>query len=329
MVTAQGSAMRTRSQKFGFVLLLAIVPALADTPQSQPTSAVLDRVLEISEQDALNAPSVDWPSVASTSKEILAKDDTETGLTTSIRYVLSKLQDHHSTYRPPQAKGVADRTRPLVPIASSSKSPEGTPVLSINSWSGRDAKLATTDARQALVKALDQEHCGLILDFSQNGGGNMWPMVMGVLPLLTEGTIGAFENRDSVRTTIVSTGKGLLVSGSPHFLNYVSLPSPTYLPNYIAIVLGKRTASSGEITALLFKGQSNVRFFGQRTAGVPTSNRVYPLPNGGTLALTTAVTLDRDGNKYSEPIVPDLETDKPIDAADSWISTSCSRQRAP
>ena len=165
--------MRTCSQKSGLALLLAIVPALADTPQSQPTSAVLDRVLEISEQDALNAPSVDWPSVASTSKEILAKDDTETGLTTSIRYVLSKLQDHHSTYRPPQAKGVADRTRPLVPIASSSKSPEGTPVLSINSWSGRDAKLATTDARQALVKALDQEHCGLILDFSQNGGGNM------------------------------------------------------------------------------------------------------------------------------------------------------------
>ena len=321
--------MRKHCHAFGLILFLVTTTAVADTPQGAPKKAVLDRVVEISQQNALNTLKVDWPSVVRTSTEILEKDNTDTGLSASIRYVLSKLQDHHSSYRPSQVKTDASKAQSPAPIATSSLTKAGTPILAINSWSGRDARSAATQARHELITALDQKKCGMILDFSQNGGGNMWPMVMGVLPLLTEGTLGAFEDRDAKRTSIVSTGNGLLVAGSPHFLNAPSLPLPSFQPDYIAIVLGPRTASSGEITALLFKGQSNVRFFGQRTAGVPTANRVFPLPNGGTLALTTSVTLDRNGNKYSAPIVPDLVTDEPIDAAGSWINNACSKNVRP
>src|SRR5690606_12126045 len=134
---------------------------------------------------------------------------------------------------------------------------------------------AATDTRQALVTALSKESCGMILNFSQNSGGNMWPMVMGVLPLLSEGVLGGFEGRDARRTSIVSTGSGLLVAGADHFLNALALPQPTYRPDHVAVILGERTASSGEIVALLFKGQNNVRYFGQRTAGVPTANQTF------------------------------------------------------
>lgn len=312
------------------VLLTGFHASGATTPKSDSRQAVLDSAVELSEQNALNALKVDWPSAKRTATDILLNDNTDAGLAASIRYVLGKLQDRHSFYRPlssDPAQSAASEPHIPKPIAAASASPAGTPLLVMNSWAGRDVSTAATKVRQELTTALNQQPCGIIVDLSPNGGGNMWPMVIGLLPLLTDGTLGAFEDREKKRTSIVSTGNGLLVAGSPHSLNTLNLIRPNASPGHVAVIVGPRTASSGEITAILFKGQDNVRFFGRRTAGVPTANRTFTLSNGALLALTTAVALDRDGNGYTTSVTPDVETDDPIGAADNWINSKCSSPR--
>lgn len=322
--------MRNMYRAIGLTSLFLCLSAAAETPQDSERESVLARVIEVSEKHALNADRVDWPSVSATASGILRRDTSEDGLTASVRYVLSKLQDRHSLYRPPQPRLAAGRAKPKPkPIAGLSISPAGTPILAVNSWAGQEIPQAAAEVRQELVAALSTEPCGIILDFAQNSGGNMWPMVMGLLPLYSEGTLGGFVDRDGKRTSIVSTGTGLLVGGSDHFLNAVGLAQPVSQPTYIALILGKRTASSGEITALLFKGQKNIRYFGEHTAGIPTANQIFNLQNGAMFALTTAVTIDRNGSRYTTAIAPDVETDDPVGAADNWIKRSCSSQGAP
>lgn len=311
--------------------LAAFHASAESAPQHDHNKAILNSVVEISEKNALNASKVDWPSAKHTATSMLANDSTDVGLTTAVRYVLSKLQDRHSSYRLPSQTSQPSTNAPQSPkpIAAASVSPTGNPLLVVNSWGGRDVRSAAIRVRQELNTALSQKSCGIIVDLSPNSGGNMWPMVMGLLPLLTDGTLGAFEDRDKKKTSIVSTGNGLLMGGSPHFLNALDLPKPMHDPRHVAIVIGQRTASSGEITAVLFKSQGNVKFFGHPTAGVPTANRTFTLENGALLALTTATVQDRSGRIYVEPLAPDVEADDPIGAADSWLKDTCVTQHAP
>lgn len=98
-------------------------------------------------------------------------------------------------------------------------------------------------------------------------------------------------------------------------------------PRHIALVAGPRTASSGEILALGFKGQDNVRVFGRPTAGATTANRSFRLANGGLLALTTSRILDRNGLHHAGPVIPDVDTASPLPAARAWLAEGCGSAR--
>ena len=100
---------------------------------------------------------------------------------------------------------------------------------------------------------------------------------------------------------------------------------PPRLPKSIAFVIGPRTASSGEITPILFRGQAGVRYFGAPSAGYSTANTTIRLPNGGLLALTTAATVDRNGQAYEHELVPDVRTEEPIAQAAAWVTAQCRR----
>ena len=326
-------------------LTVCFTPATASEPEAQEDrQIVLDRVLQLAQERALNASRVDWIDTRKVARQMLQRDDTDAGLRASVRYALKQLGDRHSLYLPPrpeaapgaqqsrpplpsQTQGTLMSVPPPAPIAVPTRGPANTPMLVLNAWSGRAVPAAATQARAALNDLLTQPTCGFILDLSNNQGGNMWPMVGGVLPLLSTGPLGAFEYRDGKRAAIASTGNGLLHAGRAHALNDLTLSLPKHVPSRIAVLMGPRTASSGEIVAVLFKGQGNVRFFGKPTAGVPTANSTFPLPNGGMLALTTAITLDRAGNGYAASLLPDEETAEPVVAAELWLAEECATKR--
>lgn len=325
-----------RIPRFIFVFAaFAAATRAAPGPSAPPRDPVLAQVIDVAKARALNAPAVDWPAVEQAADALTAAKPGEDGRTAAIRHVLRALADGHSHYvppRPPQtgvsgtatasspAKAAARERPPIATAATDAQFGR----LVINAWTGdNDAvTVAAGTVRHALAQALAVDDCGLIIDVASNGGGNMWPMMGGIAPLYDEGALETFESRAGGRQA-VNVRDGLLRMGDTVYPSADGLVPLHAKPRYIAVLLGKQTASSGEITALGFKGQRNVRFFGRPTAGATTANSSIFLSNGGKLALTTARILDRTGVVHTGPVLPDVATDDAMGEATAWLASSC------
>ena len=180
-----------------------------------------------------------------------------------------------------------------------------------------------------------------IIDLRKNSGGNMWPMLLGLGPLLDEGCVGFFSGKDRSNTgwyyennaireeDYYVKKKGNTVKQKGYYLEN---PMPLYKlknkPN-IAIIIANSTIGSGEDVAVAFSGQQNVRFFGQHTAGFTTANEGFLLRDGAYLFFPIAHCSNRLGQIFYAGVTPDetinqdeinLEGKDPtIEAAISWL----------
>lgn len=176
---------------------------------------------------------------------------------------------------------------------------------------------ATTYANTLADTLADLTICGVIVDLRTNGGGDMGPMIAGLSPLLPDGTIASFETRIGGRSDVVLTGGAINGGGSP-----VNVGQRKELTVPVAILTSEKTASSGEQVLIAFAGVSNVRSFGQPTAGYASINQGFLLYTGKEMFLTTGTTVSRVGEHYGEePITPDslVSVDEAPEAATQWI----------
>jgi len=173
--------------------------------------------------------------------------------------------------------------------------------------------------------------CGWIVDVRGNTGGNMWPMVAGVAPLLGEGTVGHFVDADGrVSDWFIENGR---VGVDDFVLVEARSTSPLKTPDpAVAVLTDGRTASAGEAVAIAFRGRPNTRSFGAPTWGVSTANSAFPLSDGAVIVLTVATMADRFGNVYGGEVVPDVAApgtasdaspgaDAALAAATRWLET--------
>ncbi|MET4726435.1 carboxyl-terminal processing protease [Lysobacter enzymogenes] len=292
--------------------------------------ANVDLTLELAQERALNADRPDWPAVRARAADLVRAEPGEAGRAAAIRYVLASLGDGHSFYLSAgqlaaNLGGARDEGdgKERAPIAQALAPSAGFARLSLNGWVG-DGEAAVAQAarqvRQALIESLGEGRCGLILDLSANGGGNMWPMMGGLAPLYDEGLVEVYDGRGG--RTELNVRNGALHSGRLRLPN-VDLPPLPARPQRIALILGPQTASSGEVVALGFKGQRNARSFGAATAGATSANQGVHLPSGGVLALTIARLLDRDGVAQQGPLLPDERSERPFEAAAQWLQEQC------
>ncbi|WP_312326751.1 S41 family peptidase [Stenotrophomonas sp.] len=166
---------------------------------------------------------------------------------------------------------------------------------------------------QLQLKAEDAiNRCGWIVDLRQNSGGNMWPMLVGVFPLLSTDpkhreVIGAFNAGETHQLWSLDSGLVLLGERAP-----VALDTPNYVLRHpappVAVLIGPKTGSSGEAVALAFRGRPATRSFGQETAGFSTANRQTPLQDGSILLLTGSVSADRNLKGDGGKLKPDVTT---------------------
>ena len=167
-------------------------------------------------------------------------------------------------------------------------------VVSVPAFSGTDAAAGAEFARglaSAIALHAPRAACGWVVDLRGNGGGNMWPMLSGLHPLLGDATPGHVRDRDGRQRAWDIAPPG------------VSAPDLSTAP--VVVVTGAKTASSGEAVAIAFRGRPHSRSVGQPTFGVSTGNRMYPLPGGAGLKLTTTRFVDRTGRAYGDALVPD------------------------
>ena len=156
---------------------------------------------------------------------------------------------------------------------------------------------------------------GVIVDLRDNHGGNMYPMISAIAPLLPEGTLLSFKTRK--RTSPITLDYVVRSSG-------LSLAEISQFPDNtpIAILINDWTGSSGEATLLCFRGLENTRTFGIPTAGYASANQSFPMADGYTLLITIGSDVARTGEVFcDDPIAPDVETKTPLEDAVAWIKS--------
>ena len=322
----QGSGVATARH----VRLEAATPAATDAPLPTRVAEVLDAAIALTKTHALRAIDVDWPAVEPRVRALAAGAATPVDAYPAIRYMLSRLGDRHSSLMPPaMAARLASGAIPN-PMPEIRALPDGVGYISVPAYAGSQTDGMRAYARHVhkeMALLREQAGCGFVVDLRGNGGGNMWPMLAGLEPLLGDGTVGTFESPAGSTRWVV--GERVAVEPPPGLSALQSA--------WVAVITGPRTVSSGEAVTVAFRGRPRTRSFGQATGGLSTSNSGFRLADGATLLLTTAVFADRNGRRYGATIEPD-EAVPPVDGADSalaaavaWLrqSAGCAGVREP
>ncbi|WP_137914803.1 S41 family peptidase [Rudaea sp. 3F27F6] len=289
---------------------------------------VLDAAIRTVREHALHARDVDWPQAEPEIRAMAKNAKTSKDVYPAIRALLAKLGDHHSMLLEPQAsrrfaEGGAPSSMPIVELK-----PDNIGYIEMPGYSGVEAKAQAEFVGgivDAIGKIAPQAHCGWIVDLRRNVGGNMYPMLGSLRPLLGPKPLGSFRHANGESTPFTAVNGP---AASPRV-------GPDLQSAPIAVLTGPQTASSGEVVAVAFRGRPNTRSFGAATAGLSTGNRTFSLGDGSMLALTTVVDMDRDGHVYGGKIEPDETVapakqggaDETLAAAAAWLvrSPSCKR----
>lgn len=309
--------------------------APASSTQERRPAKVLEAAFAAIRTQALHVRNVNWTAIERAASDMVGDASMGFDEIQALQFALTSLGDGHS-HRIPARDGSA---APAVPAPAT----EGVrhaaigaaSYVSIPTFGSMDSEASLQFATRLrdIVEADAGRagHCGWILDLRGNGGGNMYPMLAGLWPLLGDGTLGFFVS--PAEKTGWGMEEGRFGAIAPRLPPRPPLPNGSGVSSPVALLVGPRTASSGEIVALAFAGRPAVRSFGERTAGLVTANHPIPLPDGSTLALTVADITDRLGRTYPNGIDPDvrsrgmpaasIETDEAVRDAGAWLESAC------
>jgi hypothetical protein len=304
-----------------------------DTTKSDPI-AYLNRALDEMQARALRRGTLDWSRVRGEALARATNAQSTVDTYDAIRFALMALGDHHSSLHLTPALENLELRRNL-PNARVRDSETAQPILGpfVGRY-GPEGRLETSAGKtfalvvvtkcfpeddhqfvayetrlQKIVASLDQSHpAGWVVDLRGNVGGNMWPMLAGIGPVLGEGDdLGEFftteghsvwRYRDGVAAEVENGKKSPYppIEGTPYKL--------AGTPN-VAVLIDRGTGSSGEAIAIAFRGRPHTRFFGEHTEGVSTVNETFALSDGASMWLTIGVAADRSGRQYLAGLAPD------------------------
>ncbi|UWZ84049.1 S41 family peptidase [Occallatibacter riparius] len=342
-------------------LCLGQAPTTAVVTKTDPI-AYLNRAIDIMQTQALRRNLVDWPKIRATALTMAAHAENPAGTYDAIRFALASLGDHHSSLhltpalealeaqekaKHPSANPVAISHESFSPYVGRYE-PEGHLerrgdrsfgyVVVTRCFPENDRQFVAFESKlQKILAELDQSRpAGWIVDLRGNVGGNMWPMLTGIGPLLGEGdNLGEFTDSAHVSTWRYRDGVAAELDGgkaSP----YPAVEGAPYhisgTPN-VAVLIDRNTGSSGDAIAIAFRGRPNTRFFGEHTQRDSTANQTFELSDGATMWLTVSVQADRTGKQYIDGLSPDEEfpaatrvmppsSDPVVQAALDWLSRS-------
>lgn len=159
----------------------------------------------------------------------------------------------------------------------------------------------------AEIKA-DKRLTGWIIDLRFNTGGNAAPMLLALYDFLGDNVVWGTLDADKKRASWTKLNKGAYDQGEKNPAR-IDVKGELMDKAKVAVIIGGLTASSGEVTALAFKGRQNTIFVGEKTIGKTTSNFIANLPFGAHMPLSNGYDCDRNKNYYHQ-IPPDIIVSK-------------------
>lgn len=300
-------------------------PALPNAPPA--VSAYLTEVLSIMQVNSINRLQVDWTSLRAQVTARAQGAQTIADLYPAIAVALGVINDHHSFFLTPSGTGVGNPSGRAcsAPTAPDATVPSDIGYVRVAEWGDPNpvTTIAFADGIQRQIRNADRaDLSGWIVDVRGNRGGNMWPMVAGVGPVVGEGLLGFF----------IAPGNGLEQSWSfeanrakldGSSLGQTSTAYTLLKPNArVAVLTDSLVASSGEAVVVAFRGRPNTRSFGTPTCGLSTANATFTLSDGARLVLCVSTMADRNHVRYGDVIAPDetiAGSDAVVARAIAWL----------
>jgi carboxyl-terminal processing protease len=317
-------------------LRIEVLPAPAGAAPVGMAKTVLDSAVALVRARSMWRDTVSWSVILPEVAELARGASASAEVYPAIRVLLSRLGDHHSVFLPPQATTAFRTGGAENPPATAHALGNGIGYIAVFTYGGIESTAAQNyyEAAQAsLFASLGGASCGWIVDLRANGGGNMYPMLAGLKPLLGDTNLGSFMSPGGVRSPWRATYDDTS--------DAMTAPAPRELAPlesaYVAVLTGPRTASSGEAVTISFRGRARTRSFGAPTAGFSTANETFALPDGAMIVLTTAIEADRTGREYGDKVDPDeivpgandaaADADSTVMAASKWLHarSGCTR----
>jgi C-terminal processing protease CtpA/Prc len=300
------------------------VKTFSDYIKSNDTKDYLNDAVDILKEHSIYKYTIDWESLRNEVLEMGKNAKNIEDTYPVIGYALTRLGDNHSLFMTPEEYKSYKDPDFAVPYIPSELINNNIGYIKIPGFRGSGDEPAQQFAQQIQdkIKELDQSNIRFwIVDLENNTGGNVWPMLLGLAPLLGEGVKGYLVDADNNYFNWGISGGAVFYNDEPAR----ELPNPYRLKNKIkklAIIIGSSTASAGEAIAVSFKGAENTCFIGSPTQGKSTGNTGYTLSDGARIYVTRTKFADRNKNIYGVPIKPDIEASYGYtkEAAIQWIT---------
>ena len=255
-----------------------------------------------------------------------------------IRRLIGTLDtDGHSFLVPPVAPG-----QPLFPM------PVRAPVVpfqlvktshgTVLRWVPPAITFNTPETQSVYVKRMYDEAaalpgagqaCALVVDLSEQTGGNAWPPFIAMYPLFGDANKARWVDRDGNAIPVVHRAGLETMAGT--IVGERANPLASFATGPLVVLVGTGTASAGEMLLMALMGEERVRTFGQTSYGMSTANVTYPLPDGATLVLTQSRYALGNGPVYRGGIPPmqPAPNGEPVQAslrtAAEWVAANSPR----
>jgi C-terminal processing protease CtpA/Prc len=240
-----------------------------------------------------------------------------------LNAAIRRAHHHNRVFLPKDFESInEDATRPPNDLPTGRLDPSGVAVIRVPGLSAVDgtgvAGTAYSTALDSAVRALDASAVGWVFDLADNDGGNMHPMVAGLVGVLGTGRLCGFRDREGTVTWVEASDTDVRIGSN--VLAAVPNAQPVRA-RPTAVVVGPVTASSGEWTALALASRCSGRLFGQPTGGYLTGVEIKPLPSGAAVGVTGVDAVDHTGRHVADALVPHVECD-PTDLSEAirWVA---------
>lgn len=289
------------------ILLMCLGCSSGDT--SIEAELYLNEVIELLENNSINKSKIDWNAFRISVFEKAGNAQSIQDTYPAVTYAISKLDDSHSYFSPViDIENMQDK--PL-PILLDEPTPEDIGYVRVPFCIGTDDEMNAYVSliRTKIIQQIDTNLKGWIIDLRGNFGGNMWPMLLSIEPLMGNGTLGYFVDADNnYEAWKLTSGKAFI--GDALVYENLEFKELNLSNSYIAVLTNNETASSGEAIAVAFKNRINTKSFGGSTFGVSTGCVSHQLSDGSIINLAESVFADGSRKRYGYSIAPDMETDE-------------------
>jgi hypothetical protein len=333
--------------KARFCFLIFLLPLLCGAQKADSVRVFIDSALNIMQNRSLFAKNLDWKKIRDTVRFMTKEATTYEEAAPAIKFAFNLLNDKHgwlvlndeSYINPFLARDnsrINEATKSVItkPAVKCAVLQKQYAYLSIPFFGGQSSKAMNDFAQRiqdSLCKVVSPATKGIIIDLRLNGGGNMYPMVIGISNLLPDGKL-----TESVNSNGDIDGAFILKNRSVTLLDTITVRLKRTCGDLqkipLAVLIGPATGSSGEQLAIVLSTRKNTMLIGENTAGYVTANNGFLLPgNNNGIVIGESYTKDKTGKVYLDDVVPgvrliggddftNLLNDKKIAAASNWIS---------